>query len=403
MKHLFLFLMLTVVSFGQGKVSYTVIDKKMDAIPDGFTKCTDSIAQYINANFKTESDKIRAVFYWTASNISYDLENMYVVNYKETKQDRIAKTLKTKAGICYDFSLVFNEIATAVGVKTVIISGYTKLNGQVGNLSHAWCASKIDGKWYLFDPTWGTGYIKSNDRNYLRNTNSSFFKLDPEIMLLSHMPFDYLWQFIDYPITNQEFIEGVIAGDETKTKFDFLSEIAKHEGLPKSDQFFESAKRIEKNGMKNQFIAQAYIDAMNKGNYEKDQENRAKFNENLSKVTEIEQQYKEAVKEFYDFESYRKRQFQPLVSDEEIKRKIQEPRDKLAKCKSAICDIEFDGDQNKVNLDKLDNSISKYLARAENHLQFVNWYLSQPESIRKTIVRPIVGTVLNVGTISKSN
>lgn len=264
----------------------------------------------------------------------------------------------------------------------------------MGNLSHAWCASKIDGKWYLFDPTWGTGYMKSKDKNYLRNTNSSFFKIDPEIMLLSHMPFDYLWQFIDYPITNQEFIEGVIEGDETKTKFDFISEIAKHEGLPKSDQFFESAKRIEKNGMKNQFISHAYIDAMNRGNYERDKENRAKFDENLSKVKEIEKQYREAVKRFFDFSNYRKRQFQPLVSDEEIKRKIQEPRDELAKCKVAICEIEFIGDQNKANLDNLDNNISKYLAKAEEQLQFVNLYLSKPKSIRKTMVYSIVGTIL---------
>jgi transglutaminase/protease-like cytokinesis protein 3 len=24
-------------------------------------------------------------------------------------------------------------------------------------MSHAWCASKIDNQWYIFDPTWGSG------------------------------------------------------------------------------------------------------------------------------------------------------------------------------------------------------------------------------------------------------
>ena len=27
-------------------------------------------------------------------------------------------------------------------------------------------------------------------------------------MIASHMPFDYLWQFLNSPMTNQEFISG---------------------------------------------------------------------------------------------------------------------------------------------------------------------------------------------------
>ena len=49
----------------------------MDKIPDSLTTSTSGIANYINENFKSEDEKIRAVFYWTASNISYDVPNMY--------------------------------------------------------------------------------------------------------------------------------------------------------------------------------------------------------------------------------------------------------------------------------------------------------------------------------------
>ena len=98
MKNIFLVFtfLFSVLSLGQAKVNYTLIDKKMEAIPNSDTNSTDLVAKYINANFKTESDKIRAVFYWTSSNISYDVKNMFVVNFGETPQDRIAKTLKTE-------------------------------------------------------------------------------------------------------------------------------------------------------------------------------------------------------------------------------------------------------------------------------------------------------------------
>jgi transglutaminase/protease-like cytokinesis protein 3 len=50
---------------------------------------------------------------------------------------------------------IFKEIANKVGIDTETISGYTKQNGAVDPMSHAWCASKIDNQWYIFDPTWG--------------------------------------------------------------------------------------------------------------------------------------------------------------------------------------------------------------------------------------------------------
>jgi hypothetical protein len=37
------------------------------------------------------------------------------------------------------------------------------------------------------------------------------------------MPFDYLWQFLNYPISNQEFYNGSTGVDKSK-RFDFEAE-----------------------------------------------------------------------------------------------------------------------------------------------------------------------------------
>jgi tagatose-1,6-bisphosphate aldolase non-catalytic subunit AgaZ/GatZ len=52
---------------------------------------TDAIADYINAHFQTEDNKIRAVFYWTASNISYDVDKMVALNNKEALENNSKK------------------------------------------------------------------------------------------------------------------------------------------------------------------------------------------------------------------------------------------------------------------------------------------------------------------------
>ncbi|SDZ86623.1 Transglutaminase-like superfamily protein [Flavobacterium gillisiae] len=146
MKNLFLVLSVffSILIYGQANVGYTLIDKKIAAIPASSTASTEAIANYINSNFKTENEKIRAAFYWTASNISYDVPNMLKQNYSLSAQQKIENTLKTKKGVCIHYAEVFNEISNKLGIKCYIIEGYTKQDGKVATLSHAWCAAKID-------------------------------------------------------------------------------------------------------------------------------------------------------------------------------------------------------------------------------------------------------------------
>jgi hypothetical protein len=378
MKNIYLILSFcfSLLSFGQANVGYTLVDAKMTAIPANATNSTDAIAKYINANFKTENDKIRAVFYWTASNLSYDVANMYAVNIDETPQDRVTKALKNKKRICADYAMVFNEIANLTGVKSVVVQGYTKQNGKVDVLAHAWCSAKIDDKWYLFDPTWGSGYVNNN--KYTRKINNTYFKVVPAQMITSHMPFDYLWQFINYPITNQEFIEGKTQINKTKKNFDFISEIAKYESLPKIDQFFESAQRIEKNGIKNQLISQAYTYAKSSWNYERETENNNKFNA-------IVTQYNAAIVELNDFIYYRNNKFKPPVSDEELKNRIESPKSKLLKCQELMNNLGQVDSANLQNVNSMKNGLIGTIKQAEEQDAFVTNYLSKGKLIRKTM------------------
>jgi transglutaminase/protease-like cytokinesis protein 3 len=56
--------------------------------------------------------------------------------------------------------------------------------------------------------------------NSLKKLNNSYFKVAPSVSIASHMPFDYLWQFSNYPISNNDFYEGKIQMNKTKKYFD---------------------------------------------------------------------------------------------------------------------------------------------------------------------------------------
>jgi hypothetical protein len=61
---------------------------------------------------------------------------MVALNNKEALENNSIKILKSKKG--GDYTKIFKEIANKV-VLMETISGYTKQNGAVDPMSHAWC------------------------------------------------------------------------------------------------------------------------------------------------------------------------------------------------------------------------------------------------------------------------
>ena len=348
----------------------------MATIPLNSSTSLEAIAKYINANFKTENEKIRAAFYWTASNISYDVENMFEVSTNETPEDRIPKTLKNKKGICGDYAAIFNKIAALVGIQSVVISGYTKQNGKIATLSHAWCAAKIDNKWSVFDPTWGSGALMNG--KFVKKINDYYFKVPPEKMIASHIPFDYLWQFLNYPITNGEFYEGKIEIDKSKKFFDFEKEIAKQSSLSEMDQLFESADRIAKNGLKNALIVEYYESKKKHSTF-------LRQAANIDKLNGIVNEMNEAVVLLNDFILYRNKKFKPTFPDDVINAMIQKPRTKLLKCQNDIYTVGSLGSEQASYLLSMKKAIETNLALAEEHALFVKNYLSKSKMVRKTM------------------
>ncbi len=371
MKNLFLFLLFTCISFGQTKGLYTVVDATMDKIPSDLSETTSGIAEYINTSFKSENDKVRAAFYWTASNIRYDIENLESIDYKEISQDKIKNTVINKRGVCIHYAEVFNDICFKIGIKAYIIYGYSKQNGKIDTLSHAWCAAKIDGTWWLFDPTWGAGHVDKG--KFVKRINNTHYKVIPDQFIANHFPFDYLWQFLKYPVSYQEFVNGQTQINKTKPNFDFVNEISNYDKLSDLEQAKQTLVRIEKYGLKNDLYW-----FNKKHEIESIQNNAA-----VDKLRVISDDYNQAIGMFNDFINYRNKQFKPLLPDEAIKSMIQTPKDIIVDCQTRIYGIGYYSSENVANVKALKKSIGEVLSQIEVQEKFVTSYLSKSKGERK--------------------
>lgn len=367
---------------------YTTIDKKALLLADSLTKTTDQIANYITSNFTTDKDKSRAIFIWIASNIQYDVDNMFAINFYEKKDEKIAKPLRTRKGICENYASLFTDICIKSGIKAFVIEGYTKQNGFADYIPHAWSAAFIDGYWFLFDPTWGSGYI--NGGKFLKKINNDYYKISPTTFIKSHIPFDYLWQFLNYPITNQEFYEGKIQENTTKPLFNFADTIQAYEKLNRIDQLMASAYRVEKNGVKNSLV----FDRLKHLKLELEHDKQTKsVNLYNSAVVELN----EAINKLNDFINYRNSRFVPNKTDQEIQNMLDIPNNKLKEATNKLEQI-ANPDANITNMSRqliksIDNA-SKIMKEQQDWLKL---YFSKGKLGRKSMFYKItwLGKPLN--------
>lgn len=323
-----LLIFITCNLFAQKSVinEYATIDKKALQISDSLTKTTEGIAGYITSNFNTDKEKVRAIFIWIASNIQYDIDNMFAINFYEHKEEKISKPLRNRKGICENYAALFNDICSKSGIKSFVIEGYTKQNGFTDYIPHAWCAALIDDFWFMFDPTWASGYI-SNGKFY-KKINNDYFKVNPSSLIKSHMPFDFLWQFLNYPVTNQEFYEGKTQQNKLKQYFSYPDSIKMYEKQSHFEQLTSSAERIERNGVKNSLI----FDRLQHIKMELE-------NENTNIYNSAGVDYNNGINSFNEFIQYRNNQFIPKKTDFEIQSMIDSAENKFKDAKTKLSAI----------------------------------------------------------------
>lgn len=348
---------------------YAAIDRKALQLPDSLTKTTNGIANYVTANFVTNKDKARAIFIWITSNIEYDIQNMFALNFYEQKEDKIAKPLKNRKGICENYAALFTDICLKAGIKSYVIEGYTKQNGF---LPHAWCAAFIDSAWFMFDPTWGSGYVSAG--KFYKKINNTYFKAASSAMIKTHIPFDYLWQFLNYPITNQEFYEGNTLENKSKPYFDYSDSIKVYEKQDHIAQLILSSYRIEKNGLKNSLV----FDRLQHIKLELEMEKQNLYNAAVA-------DYNESINQFNDFIQYRNKQFVPMKTDSAIQNMIDTVTTQLAHAKLNLNQI-INPHPNTVTLvSQLNKSIADISVRVKEQQEWLTLYFSKGKSKRKSM------------------
>ncbi len=350
------------------------IEEVMLVIPDSLTSSTSGISNYIDLNFTTETDKSRALFFWITSNIEYDIDNLFAINFYKNANEVIDEVLRTKKGICMHYAELYNLIANKIGIRSYVVSGYTNQNGYINYVPHVWCASNIDSNWYLIDPTLGSGYIKNS--KFYKKINYHYFKTEPEQIIKTHMPFDPLWQLLNYPFSNKEFYEGKTTINKLRPFFDFHKLIKQFEQLTEIEKLETSSKRIEQNGVQNALVFDRLQHIKRDIEYYNNKMLFARYNSAVNL-------YNEGINQLNRFINFRNKQFLPKKTDAEIQEMVDLAINTLNNSREKLKEIESSNFENSVI--QLNNSIDEAMLNLNEQNEFLDKYFKTGIMSRKSL------------------
>lgn len=379
----FCFLFFILTSNAQ-KLSTTIpIDKTAAQIPDSLTSNTSSIAGYINSKFTLQKDKAREIFVWIASNIQYDIENIFAINFYQNRNEIVAEVLKSKKGVCMHFAELFNDIANKVGIMSFVIPGYTKQNGYVDYIPHAWCIAMIDSTWCLIDPTWGSGYVQN--AKFIKKMNNFYFITNPELLIKSHIPFDPMWELLNYPISNQEFYEGKTLMIKSKPFFNFNDSIQNYIHESDIQKLISSSRRIGNIGVKNSLIFDRLQHNKREIEYYQNKVIVEKQNIAINEYNQSINLYNAGTNQLNDFINYRNRQFTPNKSEFEIRKMVDDPEMIFKSAYEKLRNIETSDQSLLISITQLNKSLDDASFNLNEQKVFLNKYFSTGKLFRKSL------------------
>jgi hypothetical protein len=206
------------------------------------------------------------------------------------------------------------------------------------------------------------------------------------------MPFDYLWQFLNYPVTSQEFYDGKTQANKAKPFYNFPDSIKVCESQSRIEQLIASAARIEKNGVKNSMIFDRLNHIRLDIEYEKTLDSNKKINAENERQTKIFDLYNSAIVDYNDgingfnkFIEYRNKQFIPIKPDAEIQNMLDTPDNKFKEARKKLNEI-INPDANITNLiSQLTISMNEVEKQVQEQQDWLKLYFSKGKMMRKSM------------------
>ena len=128
---------------------------------------TEELADEICTDCDTDAEKVQAIYSWMVTNLEYDYDYHVLFQYFDVR-----KTLRTKQGVCFDFSHLFAAFCRSQNIPCYAVDGISYKDNSV---QHTWNRVYYNGTWWNMDVTHDiTGTTEGKALYSFRKLDSAF-------------------------------------------------------------------------------------------------------------------------------------------------------------------------------------------------------------------------------------
>lgn len=234
------FLFMNAALYGQRSDFSNINFKKADSIAELYKgaslKNLPILVHNLTTHLPTQVEKFRAIYTWVCTNIENDYAS-YQKTVKKRKKLKskpealtewnnsftpkvFKKLVNQKKTACTGYAFLTREMASLAEIKCKIVNGY----GRTATLTldknsipnHSWNKVKLNGKWYLCDPTWSAGKIVLEEEGprFEPNYFDGYFLARPGFFIKNHYPLEIDSALLTTPPSYKEFTQGPVVYKE---------------------------------------------------------------------------------------------------------------------------------------------------------------------------------------------
>ncbi len=168
------------------------------------------IGDTLTRRFPDKEMKARAIFYWIANNISYDLK---AIKSNDNRKADPVIVIQTRKATPLGYANLIQEMCSMANIRCLVVDGYVKnyaedINNPADEINHSWNVIQLGQspeEWYYIDAAKGSGFSDKKNSTFTKDFISQYFFADKTLFNLDHYPDNRAWQLGGGPKNVKEF------------------------------------------------------------------------------------------------------------------------------------------------------------------------------------------------------
>ncbi len=191
---------------------FTKIDAYVKSLGPLENMSMGTINNVVSNKFTDKMDKARAIYYWVAHNINYDVK---AIRSNNTTKNTPAEVLLTRKAVGIGFASLFQDMCSSADIRCLTVDGFVKYNTQqIGEkdqeINHSWAVVQLGEspeEWYYVDPAFGSGYLNADMKEFTKVYTDAYFFTDKATFNLQHFPDNNAWKLGSAPKNKKDFFD----------------------------------------------------------------------------------------------------------------------------------------------------------------------------------------------------